>query len=360
MHMSEKKIDKFHEQTIKIMAEQNFKILFYLTIYIFILRTLFIVQQIYYYIKEPKIGFIIYIILHAITLVVTLAAYLIAKKLHSKELYNQLNMVYHVFVITLFILVLIRTVFDIFKFGNVESFIGGCVELSFLYISPEVYMTMFSIIIPIIYGVLVANYGLSMASCDIILNNMVIIFSLMLFTVIKYRNRKVAIYKQLESKELYEKDTLSKLYNRLSLNNYMDSISEDDVFKGAIILDIDNFKSVNDTYGHLIGDKVIERVGEVLNTYNSDVSRSFRYGGEEFLVLFKEYNEENIYNIAEQIRNEIADLVIDNIKVTVSLGAFENKDSLDAAKLINEADELLYTAKNSGKNKTVCNITPYC
>ena len=86
----------------------------------------------------------------------------------------------------------------------------------------------------------------------------------MVFSMMKYRNREMAIMKQLEAEDLYQRDALSNLYNRLSLNKYIEEMRKQSI-EGIILLDIDNFKSVNDTYGHLAGDKVIE--GQKMFTY---------------------------------------------------------------------------------------------
>ena len=355
MCMPNKKKEIYRQKTFQIMAEQNFKILFYLTLYTFAMKSLLILQQTYYYSQNQRKAYLVYIGIYICTIIVTLFSYLRAKKSYKKKDYANMTKIYNVFVVISYILVLFRTVFDIFKLGTVESFIGSCVELSFLYIAPEVYMPIFAVETPIIYAVLIANYGFSISSSDIIINNIIIIFAIMVFSMMKYRNKEMAIYKQLEAEELYQKDTLSNLYNRLSLNKYIDEMKEEP-FEGAILLDIDNFKSVNDTYGHLVGDKVIEKVGEVLNELNSDTIRTFRYGGEEFLVLFKKVEDKKVFEVAEKIREEIATSKVDELSVTVSLGSFDNRESkLEPKKLVSFADELLYKAKNTGKNKTVSN-----
>lgn len=355
MCMPDNKRNIYKNKTYQIMAEQNFKILFYLTLYTFVMKTLLILQQIYYYSQKPRKAYLVYIGIYICVIGVTLISYICAKNNYVKKKYKNMTKIYNVFVVISYILVLLRTVFDIFKLGTVESFIGTCVELSFLYIAPEIYMPLFAVVTPIIYAVLIANYGFSISSSDIIINNIIIIFAIMVFSMMKYRNREMAILKQLEAEDLYQRDALSNLYNRLSLNKYIEEIGND-TFEGAILLDIDNFKSVNDTYGHLAGDKVIEEIGDILNTYNSDLIRTFRYGGEEFLVLIKKMEEQKVYDVAESIRVKVGDLQFDGFKVTASFGAFDNRnDKLETIKSISFADELLYKAKNNGKNKTETN-----
>ena len=356
MCMPDNKKSIYKNKAFQIMAEQNFKILFYLTVYTFVMKTLLILQQIYYYSQKPRKAYLVYIGIYICVIGVTVVSYVLAKINFAKKQYKNMTKIYNIFVVVSYILVLLRTVFDIFKLGTVESFIGTCVELSFLYIAPEIYMPIFAIVTPIIYAVLIANYGFSISSSDIIINNIIIIFAIMVFSMMKYRNREMAIMKQLEAEDLYQKDALSNLYNRLSLNKYIEEVGKKSI-EGGILLDIDNFKSVNDTYGHLAGDKVIEEIGEVLNSYNSNLIRTFRYGGEEFLVLIKNIDEKSPYDIAEEIRKKISALTFDEFNVTASLGAFNNKDDkLETIKAISLSDELLYKAKNSGKNKTETNM----
>jgi diguanylate cyclase (GGDEF)-like protein len=127
---------------------------------------------------------------------------------------------------------------------------------------------------------------------------------------------------------------------------------------GLIMLDIDNFKSINDTYGHQQGDVVLKRVARVLAANSREVDSPARYGGEELAVILPHTDLEGAYAIAERIRTSIEALQIpqmDNrgvLKVTVSLGVASTNDGVKDI-LIGEADAALYQAKRLGKNRTV-------
>ena len=130
---------------------------------------------------------------------------------------------------------------------------------------------------------------------------------------------------------------------------------------GLIMLDIDNFKRVNDTYGHMQGDLVLREVARVLRESSREIDEPARYGGEEMAVALPHTDLEGAYQFAERVRRRIEALelpILDGgggkLRVTASLGAAAlgvvpgtDKDALVAA-----ADAALYRAKRSGKNRT--------
>ncbi len=157
------------------------------------------------------------------------------------------------------------------------------------------------------------------------------------------------------------KDSLTGLYNRHAIFDLGVKLFENSK-RGNIeltisIIDIDNFKTINDTYGHFTGDIVIKRVAGILNSNSRTSDIMARYGGDEFCVISVNLRKENSFTYFERIRNLIANEKIKikdkEISVTISIGVanllMENLESS-----INKADNLLYKAKNGGRN---CIIT---
>lgn len=125
-----------------------------------------------------------------------------------------------------------------------------------------------------------------------------------------------------------------------------------------IMIDLDYFKKINDTYGHLTGDFVLKTVAQILNSTIRNIDILTRYGGEEFCCLLPETSIENAIIVAERLRKHIEEheFNFDNkvIKITISCGVSEVKESIpDVDTLIKNADEALYKAKANGRNQVV-------
>ena len=121
-----------------------------------------------------------------------------------------------------------------------------------------------------------------------------------------------------------------------------------------IMMDIDDFKKINDQYGHLVGDEVLSGIGENLNEHVREMDTAARYGGEEMAVIMPETNLDQAYAIAERIRDNIENLQFSQTKVTMSIGISQYSENLlDEKTIIDCADKALYQAKRAGKNKVV-------
>lgn len=125
----------------------------------------------------------------------------------------------------------------------------------------------------------------------------------------------------------------------------------------SLMIDIDHFKSVNDTYGHFAGDLVIQQVAAVLKDTIKDVDIVCRFGGEEFVVFLHDHDAKDGFYMAERLREKVGQTKItyegEPINVTVSIGG-SMKDRIDTINTaIKDADEALYRAKQGGRNQTV-------
>jgi len=157
------------------------------------------------------------------------------------------------------------------------------------------------------------------------------------------------------------RDYLTGLYNRRyffdAMSEYENEIADGGEKFAVAMIDIDHFKQINDTYGHEIGDKIIVALSEILRTSTSHRDIVARFGGEEFCMVLKNINRYSALDIFERIRQEIEhfSFSIDKenfIKFTISIGAVVHTGE-ELEETINNADMMLYKAKNSGRNQVV-------
>ncbi len=172
---------------------------------------------------------------------------------------------------------------------------------------------------------------------------------------IEHLKKQVSVLK--DSSEL---DFLTKTYNRRTLSRDLEKLctinkKNDDAY--LIMLDIDNFKKVNDTHGHVVGDKILIFLANTLKKILRNVNKVYRYGGEEFVILLNRTNKQECEHIANRILSTIRNskLVYKdlNLGITISLGVtnITNSDLQDI--VIDRADTALYKAKTNGKDQIV-------
>ncbi len=153
-------------------------------------------------------------------------------------------------------------------------------------------------------------------------------------------------------------DQLTGLYNRAFLdiktNEEKEKIKHYQVPISMLVLDIDQFKKVNDTFGHLKGDEVLKSVARIISSSLRSSDIAARYGGDEFFVLMPDTSIDKAVLVAERIRaNTENSLCLADGKITVSIGASEYMREEALEDWFKRADRALYEAKNSGKNKVV-------
>ncbi len=154
-------------------------------------------------------------------------------------------------------------------------------------------------------------------------------------------------------------DELTGLYNRRHFLDVFNNVHSDNKHSntkaGLVICDIDNFKRINDTYGHHTGDLVLQGFADCLRHNLTEETLSARYGGEEFTILLPGKTATDAEQVAEQLRKEIAQLSFDTeqgpIAITASFGVSETDYQNTPSSVIQSADKALYDAKNAGRNQ---------
>jgi len=170
-----------------------------------------------------------------------------------------------------------------------------------------------------------------------------------------------------EEKLLLEKmvitDDLTRLYNhKYFVRRLGDEFKRSKRYNSSLscmMIDLDNFKRINDTYGHQAGDKVLKDIAKVLRKSVRETDMIARYGGEEFSVILPNSVREDALRLAERIRSAVRNFIFDCIKegeiITVSIGVttYPHPDITDFDSLVRKADNALYKAKEGGKDRVV-------
>jgi len=153
-------------------------------------------------------------------------------------------------------------------------------------------------------------------------------------------------------------DPLTKVFNRRALTTYLDTLCERKNITDQLhllLLDIDDFKKINDTYGHIAGDKILIFITNTLRKTLRDGDKIFRYGGEEFIVILNRIDNATCKEIAHRILKLISSNQLiykgNSLNVTISIGTTSYHSGDTPETIINRADKALYKSKNGGKNQ---------
>ncbi|WP_409523126.1 GGDEF domain-containing protein [Nitrincola sp. MINF-07-Sa-05] len=203
------------------------------------------------------------------------------------------------------------------------------------------------------------DYNRSSLMSGIIANLLVTVFSILICLVLARRFRRV----ELELRQHAVYDVLTGIYNR----RYGMNMLEREVIRSkrlnspfcCLLIDIDHFKSINDNYGHDVGDQVLRRVSQELQKFIRPYDSFFRYGGEEFMILMPGLTLQEAYSCAERMR-EICESVKfslskteSDLSITFSAGVAQCQPNDTHKTLIKRADKALYEAKRSGRNRVL-------
>jgi len=173
-------------------------------------------------------------------------------------------------------------------------------------------------------------------------------------TLEKYLTLKEKEKLEEEVRRLSITDDLTGLYNHRHFFKTLESElvrrKRQKTSLSLIMFDLDNFKRYNDRYGHLEGDRVLKRIGEIVRqSIRSNVDSEYRYGGDEFAALLIGATRDQALHIAERIRSTIEEAGFE--KITVSIGLAEFKEHMDMEEFVKSADHAMYEAKRLGGNR---------
>ena len=224
-----------------------------------------------------------------------------------------------------------------YKIGDIRG--GISVSIPFSKIEQEMALNLLSII-----GLSLLTLALLLGSTYVMLNNL----------GNKIETAQSALL------EASIRDELTGLYNRRflmsRLHEEFERARRQGSSLGLLMMDLDNFKDVNDEYGHQVGDQVLRSVAQTLAGILREYDIAGRYGGEEFVVVSVETGIDDLVRLAERIRARIESAVhckVPGVRITISIGVASLADDDTPETLLKRADDALYRAKNEGRNRTV-------
>lgn len=205
-----------------------------------------------------------------------------------------------------------------------------------------------------------------MLHCDHIFSKKVVLgldgtrlaFPLMLAAHIVVRPIR-AYFETLRDQANYDQLTgcLNRHAGQLIARQEIEKYAENDIPLAVLMVDIDHFKKVNDTYGHPAGDEVLKKFSQVAGSALRRCDLLCRWGGEEFLILLRGTVQEESLQIADRIRRRVESLIFPPYEdcglLTVSIGSAALPPGKQLEKLVSEADQALYRAKREGRNRVV-------
>ena len=161
------------------------------------------------------------------------------------------------------------------------------------------------------------------------------------------------LYERIRSDVMYKrsiKDKMTDLHTHQYIIDYLEKGKTDYIL---VMIDIDDFKVINDTYGHLIGDKVIKHIADCIKNNLREVDIAGRYGGDEFIIRFNNQPLEDVLKIVKRLRSKIEQAYYTEdgrkIKITISIGIYDSAAGESSEFVLSKVDKALYQAKESGK-----------
>ncbi len=286
--------------------------------------------------------------------------YFILNRLKSCSQYCQLITAYEIMVTVCFILT-----FYLYESPDfmIQSF-GIMIIILGFYILPNrwIYMLISSVTVSTVFFICAVTFIKSIEEPELIAS---IVYTILVLVFISISSFRINCYKRIhyannrELVRLSSIDSLTGVYNRAKFDREIAGvlgIAREFNFEAALIFfDFDDFKKINDHYGHLAGDRVLVSVISLVKKLIRENDLLFRWGGEEFVIILPNTGSTEAFQIAERLRNEISKHSVSPVEegITCSFGVALLDKEDDVTSFVRRADKLHYQAKKSGKNKVV-------
>ncbi len=236
-----------------------------------------------------------------------------------------------------------------------------CVSTIVLFIVLK-YLTGVGIIVPLIESNLSDTVVTIIYIANSIISFMMLVILSLVYNISSNRANVILKEKNHQLVELAYTDSLTKLQNRrsmfMSIKESFKRAAENGEAFTIVLSDIDDFKQVNDTYGHNAGDMVLKKVSQLVRESLPAGGSACRWGGEEILMLLPDCDVEEGAEFADNLRKAVSEMEFDwgdkIIHITMTFGVTENKGQLSVDKMVSNADKNLYSGKRNGKDCVIC------
>jgi diguanylate cyclase (GGDEF)-like protein len=311
----------------------------------------------YFAIKNP-FSFMVILIVRTLFIVMSVVIYLAVKKINDYTKLAYLITVYEVLAIIGFLVII-----EHYKSLTLLLFFSVMAITLAIYIIPNklIYSQIISVLLSLTFFIFYAKHieGIeaSVFLKMVAYNFIIIIYCNIGAYLTNYYKRKQFI----DSRELLRvsiTDSLTGIYNRAKfndeINQWIDYCNRYETPLSLVMLDIDNFKRVNDCYGHLIGDSVIQNIASTIKKAIRNADIFARWGGEEFAILLPNTDIHQTMEMMERVRICIQNSKYNKVEnITCSFGLVTLRKNENAESLLQRVDKLLYIAKDAGKNAVV-------
>ena len=312
-----------------------------------------------YFVMENSFAFMIILIIRALFLVMSVVVYLSVKKINNYTNLAYLITAYEILAIAGFLVIIYH-----YESLTILSFFSVMVLTLAVYITPNklTYAQMVSAFLSLYFFIFHAKHIEGMEASvfwKIVAYNLIIIIycNIGAYLTNFYKRKQYA-----DSRELLRvsiTDPLTGIYNRAKfnqeLNQWIEYCNRYGNPLALVIFDIDDFKRINDGYGHLIGDRVIQNIVATIKNAIRNTDVFARWGGDEFVILLPNTDINQAMEMMERMRICIQNSKYDEVEnITCSLGLVALRKNENAESLLQRADKLLYDAKDCGKNAVVC------
>lgn len=249
-------------------------------------------------------------------------------------------------------------VYMILSIAAIAIFIPAAHALIFavLAVFCDVFIVIYSYYHPVPWAAITEQEAFYSTLCSLVIS-MFCVFMVTLLLKVQYEKQDSDLRTLGDQlKNAADHDTLTALYNRRYLNQYLEQLIQNDHTDFyAVLLDLDFFKKINDTYGHVFGDEVLVTFSRILEKYLPDGGIAVRFGGEEFMLILPNTTENNIRSLLQCMRTDYKQFIKEkkNTVYSFSSGIAQYQNGMEISTLYSLADKKLYCAKNDNRDKDV-------